>query len=60
MFLEVDMLRALSAGRADRTIPLRDGPTPLMAAAGVGSGSVGGAWRWSTAAGSRMGISRWG
>ena len=35
-FLEPDILRALSAGGADRTLALQNGVTPLMIAAGMG------------------------
>ena len=35
-FLEVDVMRALAAGGADTRRPMKDGATPLMAAAGMG------------------------
>jgi ankyrin repeat protein len=35
-FLEVDIMRALAAGGADTRLPMKDGATPLMAAAGMG------------------------
>jgi ankyrin repeat protein len=35
-FLEVDIMRALAAGGADTRRPMKDGATPLMAAAGLG------------------------
>ncbi|HKE83862.1 MAG TPA: ankyrin repeat domain-containing protein [Vicinamibacterales bacterium] len=35
-FLEVDIMRALAAGGADPRMPMKDGTTPLMAAAGMG------------------------
>jgi uncharacterized protein len=38
-FLEVDILRILAKGGADPQLPIMDGTTPLMAAAGVGWGA---------------------
>jgi ankyrin repeat protein len=35
-FLEADIMRALAAGGADTRLPMKDGATPLMAAAGMG------------------------
>jgi ankyrin repeat protein len=35
-FLEVEIMRALAAGGADTRLPMKDGTTPLMAAAGMG------------------------
>jgi uncharacterized protein len=35
-FLEIDIMRALAAGGADTRLPMNDGATPLMAAAGMG------------------------
>jgi uncharacterized protein len=35
-FLEVEIMRALAAGGADTRTPMKDGTTPLMAAAGMG------------------------
>jgi ankyrin repeat protein len=35
-FLEADIMRALAAGGADTRLPMNDGATPLMAAAGMG------------------------
>jgi ankyrin repeat protein len=35
-FLEVDIMRALAAAGADTRMPMKDGTTPLMAAAGMG------------------------
>ena len=35
-FLEADIMRALAAGGADTQLPMKDGATPLMAAAGMG------------------------
>jgi ankyrin repeat protein len=35
-FLEVEIMRALAAGGADTGTPMKDGTTPLMAAAGMG------------------------
>jgi ankyrin repeat protein len=35
-FLEADIMRALSAAGADTRLPMKDGATPLMAAAGMG------------------------
>ncbi len=35
-FLESDIMRALAAGGADTRLPMKDGATPLMAAAGMG------------------------
>jgi ankyrin repeat protein len=35
-FLEVDIMRALAAAGADTRLPMKDGATPLMAAAGMG------------------------
>jgi ankyrin repeat protein len=35
-FLEVDIMRALAAGGADTRMRMKDGATPLMAAAGMG------------------------
>ena len=35
-FLEVEIMRALAAGGADTRMPMKDGTTPLMAAAGLG------------------------
>ena len=35
-FLEADIMRALAAGGADTRAPMKDGATPLMAAAGMG------------------------
>jgi len=35
-FLEVDIMRALAASGADTRLPMTDGTTPLMAAAGMG------------------------
>jgi len=36
-YLEIDMMTVLAAAGADRQLPLKDGMTPLMAAAGMGS-----------------------
>jgi len=36
-FLEVDIMHALLDGGADAALPMKDGTTPLMAAAGVGA-----------------------
>jgi ankyrin repeat protein len=36
-FLEVDMMRVLAAAGANPRLPMKDGTTPLMAAAGVGA-----------------------
>ena len=35
-FLEVDIMRVLAAGGADTRMPMKDGTSPLMAAAGMG------------------------
>jgi ankyrin repeat protein len=35
-FLEADIMRALAAGGADPRLPMKDGATPLMVAAGMG------------------------
>jgi ankyrin repeat protein len=35
-FLEADIMRALAAGGADTRLPMNDGATPLLAAAGMG------------------------
>ena len=35
-FLEADIMRALAAAGADTRLPMKDGATPLMAAAGMG------------------------
>jgi ankyrin repeat protein len=35
-FLEADIMRALAAGGADTRLPMKDGATPLLAAAGMG------------------------
>ncbi|HEU4688566.1 MAG TPA: ankyrin repeat domain-containing protein [Vicinamibacterales bacterium] len=35
-FLEADIMRALAAGGADTRLPMSDGATPLLAAAGMG------------------------
>jgi ankyrin len=35
-FVEADIMRALAAGGADTRLPMKDGATPLMAAAGMG------------------------
>ena len=35
-FLEVDIMRALAGGGANTRLPMKDGTTPLMAAAGMG------------------------
>jgi ankyrin repeat protein len=35
-FVEADIMRALAAGGADTRMPMKDGSTPLMAAAGMG------------------------
>ena len=35
-FVEADIMRALAAGGADTRMPMKDGATPLMAAAGMG------------------------
>ena len=35
-FLEVDIMRAVAAAGADTRLPMKDGTTPLMAAAGMG------------------------
>ena len=35
-FLEPDIMRALAAAGADTRLPMKDGATPLMAAAGMG------------------------
>jgi ankyrin repeat protein len=35
-FLEADIMRALAAGGADTRVPMNDGATPLLAAAGMG------------------------
>jgi ankyrin repeat protein len=35
-FLEADIMRALAAGGADTRLPMNDGETPLLAAAGMG------------------------
>lgn len=42
-FLEVGIMRALAAGGADPLLSLEDGALPLLGAAGIGTGSVGGA-----------------
>lgn len=36
-FLEVDIMRALLSAGADPRLPMKDGTTPLMAAAGIGA-----------------------
>ncbi len=40
-FAEVGMMRALAAAGADTRLPIEDGTTPLMAAAGIGWGGLG-------------------
>jgi ankyrin repeat protein len=35
-FVQPDVMRALAAAKADPSVPLNDGTTPLMAAAGIG------------------------
>jgi ankyrin len=39
-FLEPDIMRALAAGGADTQTPIKDGTTPLMAAAGLKEGNA--------------------
>jgi ankyrin repeat protein len=39
-FLEPDIMRALAAGGADPAMPIKDGTTPLMAAAGLKEGNA--------------------